>query len=213
MQYVTIVIQRAGGFHPANQLLAAEPTITRVAVQYIHILDDGTAVLLYHLQGDLARARNLLATVPTVLTVDVTGETDGVAYIHAQPIPSMASVLEIPDRFGIVFEMPIEHVDDGVRLTLIGEDEMLQRALSDLPEEIQLDLERTGTYHPTQQHLSSALTTRQREILSIATRMGYYEIPRQTTHEAIADIAGVSTATVSEHLRKIEKRVFSTLSE
>ncbi|WP_269433883.1 helix-turn-helix domain-containing protein [Haloferax gibbonsii] len=41
---------------------------------------------------------------------------------------------------------------------------------------------------------------------------GYYETPRGITHEKIATQVGVATTTVSEDLRKIEQRVFSTLS-
>lgn len=213
MRYVTVVIRRVDGFHPANQLLADEPTITRVAVQYIHILDDGTAVLLYHLQGDLARARDLLAAVPDILSVDVTGETDGVAYIHAQPIDSMATVLGIPERYEIVLELPIEHVDNGVRMTMVGHDKQLQQVLSEFPDDVHVDLERTGTYHPTTSQLSSLLTERQRDVLTIAVHEGYYDRPRRATQDDIADITGLSTATINEHLRKIEARVFTRIIE
>ncbi|WP_449271516.1 helix-turn-helix domain-containing protein [Haloferax volcanii] len=59
----------------------------------------------------------------------------------------------------------------------------------------------------------SLLTERQVEVLTLAVEEGYYETPRGTTHEKIATQIGVATTTVSEHLRKVEQRVFSALHE
>ena len=40
---------------------------------------------------------------------------------------------------------------------------------------------------------------------------GYYETPREATHEDVADRLDCSPATVSEHLQKIERAVFGAL--
>ena len=53
-----------------------------------------------------------------------------------------------------------------------------------------------------------ALTPSQREALSAALERGYFDIPRETTLEDIADQLGVSDQAVSERLRRAQKRVF-----
>lgn len=52
------------------------------------------------------------------------------------------------------------------------------------------------------------LTSSQREALVTALERGYFDIPRQTTLEDIADQLGVSDQAVSERLRRAQKQVF-----
>ena len=51
------------------------------------------------------------------------------------------------------------------------------------------------------------LTTRQEEIIMMAFERGYFETPRQTKLKDLARITGVSQATLSEILRKGQKRI------
>jgi predicted DNA binding protein len=55
------------------------------------------------------------------------------------------------------------------------------------------------------------LTERQQEVLEVALELGYYDVPRQATHNDIAERLDLSVGTVGEHLQKIEARVFKTL--
>jgi predicted DNA binding protein len=48
-------------------------------------------------------------------------------------------------------------------------------------------------------------------VLRVAVDLGYYREPREATHDEIAAATGLSETTVSEHLRKIEATVFSSL--
>lgn len=54
------------------------------------------------------------------------------------------------------------------------------------------------------QNLLGSIPERQRVILNTALEMGYYELPRKTTLDEIADEVGVAKTTVSQHLRKAE---------
>ncbi|QIO22107.1 helix-turn-helix domain-containing protein [Haloarcula sp. JP-L23] len=58
-----------------------------------------------------------------------------------------------------------------------------------------------------------ALSARQREVFLTAYEMGYYELPRETSTEAIADAVGVSRRTAEEHLRRAEKKLTDALVE
>lgn len=41
--------------------------------------------------------------------------------------------------------------------------------------------------------------------------LGYDDVPRGATHRDIADRLGLSVGTVSEHLQKVESRVFASM--
>jgi len=56
------------------------------------------------------------------------------------------------------------------------------------------------------------LTERQQETLQAAIEAGYYNVPREATHEDIAERLGRSDGTVGEHLRKIEAKVMEAIA-
>lgn len=57
------------------------------------------------------------------------------------------------------------------------------------------------------------LSPRQREIFGTAYDDGYYEIPRETTTEAIAEDVGIERRTAEEHLRRAENKLVTALIE
>ena len=59
--------------------------------------------------------------------------------------------------------------------------------------------------------LLSALTDRQQTCLETAVYSGYFEWPRDSSAEDVAQSIGVSPPTFHEHLRKAQKNVFSSL--
>ena len=63
----------------------------------------------------------------------------------------------------------------------------------------------------TEHDMMSVLTEKQREIVKAAKMYGYYEYPRRINTEELAKKVGVSKATVVEHLRKAEVRLFDNI--
>ena len=61
--------------------------------------------------------------------------------------------------------------------------------------------------------IEGSLTDRQREALEAAHRGGYYEWPRETTSQDLADELGVATPTFTEHLRTAEQKLIRMLFE
>jgi PAS domain S-box-containing protein len=61
--------------------------------------------------------------------------------------------------------------------------------------------------------LTERLTDRQREVLQTAYRSGFFEWPRGSTAQEIADSLDVSQPTVSRHLRAAERALFGLLFE
>jgi len=211
MKSITLEITVEGGFHPANRLLAADPSIIRESLHYVSILEDGTIILLYRLRGDLAQVSRYLTDHEGVISCDIPEGEDGLVYIHGRPIEPIRELFSLGRTHGIVFETPITHTDDGLRITMSGEEQTLHRVISEIPSDIELTLLRKGERKPRESDIVSLLTDRQMEVLAVAVAEGYYETPRGTTHEKIATQLGVATPTVSEHLRKIEQHVFSAL--
>ncbi len=56
------------------------------------------------------------------------------------------------------------------------------------------------------------LTSRQRSIVEVALEQGYFDYPRRITLRSLAKKVGVSASTVSEVLRRAEKKILSTYS-
>ncbi|MFQ3320255.1 MAG: putative DNA binding protein [Natronomonas sp.] len=213
MRYATVVISpEGGGLQPTDQTLAADPTVIRESIHEINLLNDGTAVSLYSIRGNLDHVAEILETQSDIIAYDVSGDREGLAYIHFRPTKTIEALLSIPQDNEIVQKMPIDCLEGGgVRVTLVGHDDTIQQVVSSIPSSLTLSLEGIGDYHPDSEQLFSVLTERQQEILEAAVEMGYYEVPREVTHEDIANKIGVSAGTVGEHLRKVEGKVLSAL--
>lgn len=213
MRYATLVVE-GSAVHPVARLLA-ESGVRRESIIHFDVLDDGTILVVGRLRGDLDRVRDLLTGRPDVLGYDIPRERDGIVYVHLRATADVERLLSVPRKHEVFFETPIERAGPtGLRLTVIGETSAaVGRAISDFPDSLDFSLSRTGDYPRDAGDLSVLLTERQRDVLAVAVRAGYYESPRKTTHRGIADELGLAAGTVSEHLRKTEQRVFTALVE
>jgi hypothetical protein len=116
----------------------------------------------------------------------VTGDDHGFVYTHFELDDFSRRTLEYRRGTELMIDVPIDQAADGsIRVTLVGEETAFTDAFRDVPAEVDLEVLETGSYDPGVGHLVGRLTARQREVLSAAT--------------------------VGEHLRKVERRVFSTL--
>lgn len=215
MRYVTLVARPAddsAAFHPVGERLAADPTVTREAIHRFDQLDDGTIVMLAAASGDLDRYDEILGASPEVLEHAVSGDGSGYAYSRIEANDRTEFLVSRERDLELVLDMPIEITEDGgQRLTLIGSEAAFARADYSPPDGVDVEIERTGEYYPESDRLLDALTDRQREILRIAVDEGYYDHPRRSTQEDVAERVDCSPATVGEHLQKIERAVFGAL--
>ena len=67
-------------------------------------------------------------------------------------------------------------------------------------------LDKDGTPHvaPMGPAVDASLTARQRAAVRAALDLGYYDVPREADHEAVADAIDCAPSTAAEHLRKAE---------
>jgi predicted DNA binding protein len=61
--------------------------------------------------------------------------------------------------------------------------------------------------------LQELLTDRQREVISVAAELGYFEVPREATLSDVADEVGLEKSTVGEHLRRGMGHIAEMLAE
>jgi hypothetical protein len=212
------------GFHPADRNLTESERLKRVAIHHVNQLDDGTVVLLYELQGRQSRARAVLDAHDDVLahSISLGAEPDSTrgqsgrrtlqTYIHIDPNETLVSVFELPQEHSLVIDTPIECLPNGgITVLVLGDQSTITNAVGALPDGTDTELLATGEYRPTDRTLYSTLTPRQQEILTTAVEAGYYNVPREITHEGLADRLDLAAVTVGEHLRKIEARIFGEI--
>jgi predicted DNA binding protein len=214
MRYLKLVLSPSDGtFHPVEEMIADNPDIHRGQVHHINLLSDDTVAALYEIEGDGGVLRDALAESDEILSYDVIDVSDGThhVYVHVSQGEPVVGLLSIVDDRRLMVDTPMEFVDDGVRATVIGEQETLREALDDIPDGVTVDVRRVGEYSPQDDRVLSNLTDRQREVLRVAARLGYYDVPRSATHDEVAEALGCAPSTASEHLRKIESKIVGVL--
>lgn len=212
MRYVTVALDTdEPAFHPVEHELAAEPSLRRRAIHAVEELADGSLVLLTEVAGDLDRYRKLMADSPAVHEFAVSEDGSGICYSRVEPTPMTQRVLRRQKSSPVVVEMPLEYAADGTQLvTVVGREADLVEAAGDFPEAFETELVSTGPYRPST-NAAADLTDRQREVVETAVRLGYYENPREATHEDVATELDVEPGTVGKHLRIAESKLFSRL--
>lgn len=215
MRALTFTLRQPDSPHIAYRMFGPGSQFKREQIYHINVLADGSVVLLGRLRGDLDEARRLLEEHADVFGYSISREDgrSGLVYVHARPPPEMKRFLKLPRTHEVFFDFPIGSTTDGrLEVVMIGEsNSVLREALAAVPQELEVTVERIGSYPDPGEHVVSLLTDRQREVLDIALDLGYYEVPRQATHRDLAEQLELSTGTVGEHLQKIESKVFNAI--
>lgn len=103
--------------------------------------------------------------------------------------------------------------DRGFDLSVVGSHEDISRSVAAVDDAgMNPLLERLTDYGGPTSPLS-ALTDRQREVVETAYGLGYYDVPRAATAEAVADELDLDPSTVSEHLQRAERNIVGGLLE
>jgi len=216
MRYLTLRAEAEGSntLHPLGDALRAAPSFSREAIHHVELLDDGTVLMLAEGSGDQATYVEIMQESPHVHDFLVSGSERWMAVSHFELSPATKQLMKRADRPEVIVDTPIQINSDGsLRITYLGDESALQTLFTAMTDDapFQMEVLETGSYTPDQHSLTRLLTTRQREVLEVAINAGYYEAPRQATHDDIADHLGIAPTTVGEHLRKVERRVFTAI--
>lgn len=116
---------------------------------------------------------------------------------------------------------PIETVADGTEARLVVQVpesndvgsviEFVTDELGEVELQARRQLEETGDI--LDRAAGAHLTDRQREVMETAYYAGYFDWPRGSTAEDIADSLGVSSATIHHHLREAQRKLVESVTE
>lgn len=117
---------------------------------------------------------------------------------------------------------PIKYKDGGKVVRVITlESENMTRFFQDIQQSFQVEVRSKHEINAISQDrpmlsvdaLIPNLSIRQQEAILMAWESGYYEIPRETTTEELAERMGVDRRTYEEHLRLAEHKFIGALVE
>ncbi|RXK46326.1 helix-turn-helix domain-containing protein [Halorientalis pallida] len=219
MRHVTYALTPERGYFDPGEVVFRECGVVLRSIQELDLLTDGTAVTLYEaeatrdqIDGSLAQADG---KVIDYQVADAGGHV--VLQVHYHPSDLIRNLIELHDSYATHLDYPLEFVDpstSSLRVSVIGAKDQLQAQIAATREEVDVTVERIGDYDPGTDRRFAALTERQREVLLIAVRKGYYESPREATYDDIAADLDCSASAVGKHLRRIESElVDATVSD
>lgn len=135
-------------------------------------------------------------------------QKNGVYIVFLRSGPSLSSVLNsIGIESGYLFP-PLGISDEKVKFSFLGSEQQIKDFMEGIDAigiRYRIVLLTDANFSPTSP--LNQLTEKQREVLITAYKLGYYEIPRKITSEALANKLGLVDSTVAEHLRKAEQRL------
>lgn len=198
------------------ELISPSSAVTRGEVRNVQYLSDGTIMELYAVEGELDEILEELERSASTVRFEQLGTRAGTHYLfhHGRPSEEVRALIELLEAFHLMVVLPIVFDEErGATIDVVGESQSLQRVYDRFPAEIrrQTTVEQVGDYVPSRSGVLSVLTRRQREVLRAAVSVGYYAEPREGTAEDVAEAVGCAPSTASEHLRKLEARLFASL--
>jgi len=202
-----------GDIHSFSEQFASEPEIEPKYIHRMEILGDGTATMLNECTGPPERVEAVLRDDEKVIDAMATGTETTFFYVHFEPDPVISQMMKGRRETSLTLRMPLELRPDGSVIgRYIGTESAVEETLGTVPDGVETELIRAQNAVNEPKNVTSSLTARQREVLGVAIEKGYYDDPRETTHEAIATELGITTATVGEHLRKVEAKIVGSLN-
>ncbi len=108
-------------------------------------------------------------------------------------------------------DIPANITEKRVVISFIGEEEGIKKTLKIFNKIGEFKVVSVQNNITIKENLISSLTPRQKEVILLAKKTGYYEIPRRVSSEDLAEKLGISKATTIEHLRKAENKILSIL--
>lgn len=180
--------------------------------QMLHILrfDSSEVAAIFRLEAkdESLKVEELLKSILTSLKVEYQLlEQDREACIFfikgKPPQPS----LETGTGRGMYPLLPFEVNEGKVRVTLVGDNEQVKQFLENRGVNYKV-VSLTDAKFSLESPISR-LTEKQQEAISLAFRLGYFDTPRKVSAEELAQRLGLSSSTLTVHLRRAERRLLA----
>ena len=172
---------------------------------------EGVETLLYALEGDPERFRAEATETPGIESVDLSATEDGWTYalVEARPLatPMYETIHRARMQSSFVARRPIVYRDGAIHFSVVGDPASLQAAFDRASDAVDVRIDEIETVRGDPDRPTATLSQRQREAVTVALELGYYDQPRAATHADVAAELECATATASEHLRKAEAKL------
>ncbi|WP_436900975.1 helix-turn-helix domain-containing protein [Halovenus halobia] len=208
------LLPEGGSFPGIDTTFSSLGAVSRDAVMNLGWHSDGSYTLLYRLTAQsLDPLREAIESNEDVQQYEliVEDETNVYAFLHVSEHEVLSELLTITEEHALLLEPPFRFTERGVRVTVAGEQASLQRAFDDVTDRIAVDVEWMGGYSPDRADTIGRLTERQREALSTAHELGYYETPREVSFEEVATELDCASSTANELLRRAESKIIDAV--
>jgi predicted DNA binding protein len=200
---------REGEIHPMYGVMTRAPFVERATALQWNFTGDALGILHY-VEGDADAVAEAADDVDAVIGYDVelVGDDAFYVYVRDATTDSLADLFGPVSRGGLVVVPPVVYRPDGtVTLTVFGPEAELQGAIGEIPDPVAVTIEAVGSLASSRVAPTARLTDRQREAAETALDLGYYDVPRTASHEAVADVLDCAPSTAAEHLRKAESKL------
>jgi predicted DNA binding protein len=186
------------------------------SIRSMEFVEDGSVVIVYEIDGEAAALQDCLDAAPEkIIDYSITEDSDPlVAQLWLYPDESLEQLLSVHQSFGVSVEFPIEYVSQDpstIEIVETGPRNELRDRIDQTREVADIHINHVHRHEPGSEQLFRELTDRQQEVLRTAVEQGYYQIPREATHQQIADVLGCSKSVVGQHLRRIEAALVSSI--
>jgi predicted DNA binding protein len=187
------------------------------------------AMILFEVAGDPAPLVEGAADLAGVDRVETSGEravdgdgthdggdTETQVLVHVQrsSVPIFSCLASALASGGLIVRTPLVFRDGEIHARIVGDPAPLQEAFERQGDDVSVRIDEVAS-RPTdaERPMGERLSDRQREALAVATELGYYEAPREATHEDVAAQLGCSAQTAGDHLRKAEAKLVDAATD
>ncbi|SDF77632.1 HTH DNA binding domain [Halorubrum xinjiangense] len=158
---------------------------------------------LFSIRGGREAVLGALTGQPGIRSVDVLSAGETETYVYVREVDQERTIADVFTARTLVVTLPVQFQTDGsVKFTVLGSNSDLHSAFNSARELADVTVLKVRDGWSDQ--MGDSLTERQRTLLKTAYEGGYYDYPRTTTQNDIANSADVNSSTVAEHLRNAE---------
>jgi len=196
-------------------LLLSAPCVDRATNMHWNYTGEEFGVMHY-VEGDIEAFERRIEAVETVTAYELTpaGEDAFYAYVRDATNESLRATFEVVFRDPVVVVPPVEFTESGrVTFSVFGPSGDVQAAVDGLDDSLGVTVTAVTGLEGTPGVVESPLSDRQRDAVETALELGYYEIPREASHEDVAAAVGCAPSTAAEHLRKAEAKLLRSMLE
>jgi DNA-binding CsgD family transcriptional regulator len=134
----------------------------------------------------------------------------GVTYLCKISVPEVGDAVE-PYHETAVTQREIGPTAEGLDVTILGSHEAIGERVDEYEAAGANVLLRALSDYEGPDDPLDAMTPRQREVLKTAFDLGYFDVPREATTEAVGDALDLDPSTVREHLQRAQHNLLSEL--